>query len=66
MGDPFQQMGMPTAATEGEYFWMMGGKVDSGAPVITRPAPAAGANAGGSMEAVVNPGGVQINWFHMP
>jgi hypothetical protein len=46
--------------------WMMGGQVRSGASVITREAPGLGVNAGGSLEAVVPPGGVQINWFHMP
>jgi RHS repeat-associated protein len=60
------QLGMPAASTQGEYFWMMGGRVPSGTSVITRPAPGIGANAGGSMEAVVNPGGVRVDWFHMP
>lgn len=61
-----RQLGMPATATKGEYFWMMGGRVSPGAPVITRPAPGIGANVGGSMEAVANPGGVRIDWFHMP
>lgn len=60
------QLGMPTAATEGEYFWMMGGRVPPGSPVITRPAPPIPPNPAGKMEAVVNPGGAQIDWFHMP
>jgi len=60
------QLGMPATATQGEYPWMMGGRVTPGAPVITRPAPGIGGNVGGSMEAVVNPGGVGIDWFHMP
>ncbi len=33
---------------------------------LTRPAPGIGTNLGGSMEVVVQPGGVQIEWFHMP
>ncbi|HOX03245.1 MAG TPA: hypothetical protein P5555_13330 [Candidatus Paceibacterota bacterium] len=61
-----RQLGMPATATEGEFFWMMGGRVAHDAPVITRPAPGIGANRGGSMEAVVNSGGVTIDWFHMP
>ena len=60
------QMGMPSGS--GSPNWMMGGGVRSGAPVITRPAPAGpgGVNLGGKLEGVVNPGGVQLDWFHMP
>jgi hypothetical protein len=61
-----RQLRMPATATEGEYFWMMGGRVTPGAPVITRPASGICGNVGGSMEAVANPGGVRIDWFHMP
>lgn len=57
------QMGMPGAP---KVDWIMGGRVAPGSPVITRPAPGIGSNAGGSMEAVVPPGAVQIDWFHMP
>jgi hypothetical protein len=61
------QMGMPTITPPpGQYPWIMGGRVPAGTPVITRPAPGIGTNIGGSMEGVVNPGGVQIDWFHMP
>jgi RHS repeat-associated protein len=59
------QFGMPGAAAP-KIDWMMGGTVRPGSPVITRPAPGIGGNPGGSMEAVVPPGGVSINWFHMP
>ena len=58
------RLGMPGGAATPD--WMMGGQVPSGASVITRGAPGIGVNAGGSLEAVVPPGGVQINWFHMP
>jgi|GEM_PF-4199737 len=58
-------MGMPPGPSGG-YSWMMGGTVRPGAPVITRPAPRIGTNLGGSMEAVVQPGGVEIEWFHIP
>ncbi len=33
---------------------------------ITRPAPGLGSNAGRAPEAVVNLGGVKLDWFHMP
>jgi RHS repeat-associated protein len=59
------QLGMP-GATAPTFDWIMGGRVAPGSPVITRPAPGIGANAGGSMEAVVPPNGVKIDWFHMP
>ncbi|MBI1178448.1 hypothetical protein GC207_13520 [bacterium] len=59
------QLGMPGTAAP-TFDWMMGGRVAPGSPVITRPAPGIGVNAGGSMEAVVPPGGVRIDWFHMP
>ena len=58
------QMGMPAAAS-GET-WIMGGQVNPAASVITRPAPAIPPNVGGAIEAVTQPGGVSINWFHMP
>ena len=58
------QMGMPSAA--GGETWIMGGQVNPGSSVITRPAPAIPPNAGGAIEAVTQPGGVSINWFHMP
>ena len=58
------QMGMPSAA--GGETWIMGGQLNPGSPVITRPAPAIPPNAGGAIEAVTQPGGVSINWFHMP
>lgn len=58
------QMGMPSSAAKPD--WIMGGTVSPGSPVITRPAPGIGANAGGSIEAVVPSGGVRNLWFHMP
>jgi hypothetical protein len=59
------KMGMPPAAGQG-YPFIQGGTVEPGSPVITRPAPGIGTNAGGNIEVVVPPGGVQTNWFHMP
>jgi len=38
----------------------------SGASFITREAPGLGANAGGAIEVVVNPGGVNMTGFFMP
>jgi len=58
-------MGMPGSTTS-VFDWVTGGRVTSGAQVITRPAPGIGVNAGGNIEAVVSPGGVQPQWFHMP
>jgi hypothetical protein len=56
------QLGMPNSRVD----WMMGGTVKPGANLITRPAPGIGTNVGGAMEAVVDPGGVKLKWFHMP
>lgn len=36
--------------------WIVGGSLRSGAPAITRAAPGIGANAGGAVELVVQPG----------
>jgi hypothetical protein len=60
------KMGMPGGATTAD--WIMGGTVRPGAAVITRPAPPGpgGVNAGGNIEVVVKPGGIEIDWFHMP
>ena len=58
------KMGMPGGAAKPD--WIMGGTVRPGSPVITRPAPGIGSNLGGDIEAVVQPGGVQNRWFHMP
>jgi RHS repeat-associated protein len=58
------QMGMPGGGA-GEPF-IIGGCVNPVSPVITRPAPGIGANAGGAMEAVTPSGGVTLGWFHMP
>jgi hypothetical protein len=56
------KMGMPTGALKPD--WIMGGRIRGS--VITRPAPGIGSNMGGSMEAVVPPGGVSNLWFYMP
>jgi len=57
-------MGMPSTGP-GEPF-IMGGRVRSSASVITREAPGIGNSLGGSVEAVTQPGGVTVDWFHMP
>jgi RHS repeat-associated protein len=46
--------------------FVIGGTVKSGANFVTRPAPGYGTNAGGALEVVVEPGGVKIEFFHMP
>jgi hypothetical protein len=58
------RMGMPGTGA-GEPF-IMGGRVNPSSPFITREAPGIGNNLGGSVEAVTQPGGVTIDWFHMP
>ena len=58
-----ERMGMPATNS---IDWIMGGTVKKDASVITRSSPGIGKNPGGSTEAVVSPGGVQIDWFHMP
>lgn len=57
-------MGMPGTGA-GEPF-IMGGRVNPSSQFITREAPGIGNNLGGSVEAVTQPGGVTIDWFHMP
>jgi len=59
-------LGMPGGTTASTPDWIMGGSVNSGASVITRPAPSIGVNQGGNVEAVVNPGDVGGLWFYMP
>lgn len=59
------QMGMPGSPSQ-SFDWVIQGRLPAGAPVITRPAPGIGSNAGGSIEAVVNPGTVRLDWFSMP
>ena len=46
--------------------FILGGSVNPGANFITRYAPAFGRNAGGALEIVTQPNGVQIEFFHMP
>ncbi|MEI8294894.1 MAG: hypothetical protein WCG66_13105, partial [bacterium] len=58
------RMGMPSTGS-GEPF-IMGGRVNPSGNLITREAPGVGGNLGGSVEAVTQPGGVIIDWFHMP
>ncbi|MBI5866417.1 MAG: RHS repeat-associated core domain-containing protein [Planctomycetes bacterium] len=48
------------------FNFILGGRVRSGASVITRPAPGIPPNPGGGIEGVINPGDFQIEWFHMP
>jgi filamentous hemagglutinin len=45
------------------YDFVEQGQLMEGTPFITRTAPAVGANPGGGIEAVVPPGGVDLNWF---
>ncbi len=58
------RMGMP-GSTAPKFNWIMGGRVSNSSDVITRSAPGIGANKGGAIEAVVAPGDVRADWFHM-
>jgi RHS repeat-associated protein len=60
-----ETMGMPGASNQGAN-WIMSGQLRAGTPFVTRPAPGIGTNAGGALEAVTPPGGVQIQTFTMP
>ena len=53
--------GLPGGNSSG---WVMKANINSS--FITRSAPGLGANGGGAIEAVTNPGGASIQWFHMP
>jgi hypothetical protein len=48
------------------FDFVLSGKVRTGAPIITRSAPGIPPNPGGGVEGVINPGDLQIEWFHMP
>jgi hypothetical protein len=59
------KMGMP-GNPKSAVDWIMGGTLRPSTPAVTRPAPGIGVNSGGTMETVVRPNGIQIDWFHMP
>ena len=44
--------------------YIIGGKIKG--PYITRPAPGLGKNAGGALEVVTDPFGVELDFFYMP
>jgi RHS repeat-associated protein len=48
------------------FNFVLTGRVQPGAPVITRPAPPVPPNPGGALEAVTTPGSFRIDSFHMP
>jgi filamentous hemagglutinin len=56
------QMGAPGVTPN----FIMGGTLNPGASVITNEAAGLGVNAGGGIQVVVTPNGVQGLWFHMP
>lgn len=56
--------GLPPQNANFEF--IMTGRVQPGAPVITRPAPGIPPNPGGGIEAVTTPGSFRIDSFHMP
>ena len=58
-------MGMPSGSNGG-YRFIMGGSYKQGATIVTRNASGIGLNAGGAMEAVIQPAGVRLDWFYMP
>ena len=55
-------MGMPNVTPN----FIMGGTLNPGASVIANQALGLGANTGLGIQIVTSPGGVGINWFHMP
>jgi RHS repeat-associated protein len=48
------------------FDFILSGRVQPGAPVITRPAPGIPPNPGEGIEAVTNPGSFRIDSFYMP
>ena len=56
--------GIPPQNSNFEF--ILSGRVQSGAPVVTRPAPGIPPNPGGGIEAVTNPGSLRIDSFYMP
>ena len=56
------QMGMPGVTPD----FIMGGTPRPGTSVITNEAAGLGANAGGGIQVVTGPGGVQTDFFYMP
>jgi acyl-CoA synthetase (NDP forming) len=56
-----EQMGMPSVAPN----FVIQGTLNDGASVITNEAPGLGANAGGGIQVVTQPGGVTTQFFMM-
>jgi RHS repeat-associated protein len=56
--------GMPPQNSNFDF--ILSGRVQPGAPVITRPAPGIPPNLGEGIEAVTNPGSFRIDSFYMP
>lgn len=56
--------GIPPQNSNFEF--ILSGRVQQGAPVITRPAPGIAPNPGGGIEAVTTPGSFRIGSFYMP
>jgi hypothetical protein len=56
--------GIPPQNSNFEF--ILTGRVQPDAPVITRPAPGIPPNPGGGIEAVTNPGSFRIDSFYMP
>ena len=56
--------GIPPENSNFEF--ILTGRVQPGAPVITRPAPGIPPNPGGGIEAVTSPGSFRIDSFYMP
>ena len=48
------------------FDFILTGRIQPNAPVITRPAPGIPPNLGGGIEAVTNPGSFKIDSFYMP
>lgn len=60
-----KKMGLPENMSSGNDIFVTQATLKLGAPAITRKAPGVGRNAGEKIEVVVNPGDVNVEWFHL-
>jgi exonuclease VII large subunit len=58
-----QRYGIPEENLNAGKIFIQTAQIRPGTPFVTRPAPAVGANKGGQIEVVVNPGGVKLETF---
>jgi hypothetical protein len=63
--DYANKMGLPKSNSARNDAFVTQATIKPGVPVVTRRAPGIGLNGGGEIEVVVNPGDVNIEWFHL-